>query len=136
MVCNPKFIANVHPMTDTLHMTMNTGCKNVELQGEVLGLGNAWFDSKFITNIFGFSHLIDLGYNISYDSTVEVAFVCKHPNFDAVKFVRTRDRVYVYKPMKNYIQDMRDAEAMSRSEKNFEGFMEDAGAICKFWKKS
>ena len=85
-VCNSKFIANVKPTTDTLHMTTNAGCQNVDLKGEVLGLGSAWFDPKFITNIFGFSHLIDLGYDITYESSVEDAFVCKHPDFDPVKF--------------------------------------------------
>ena len=67
-------------------MTTNAGCKNVDLSGDVLGLGKAWFDPKFITNIFGFLHLIDLGYAITYDSTVEDAFVCKHPDYDPVKF--------------------------------------------------
>ena len=68
-VCNSKFIANIHPTTDTLHMTTNAGCKNVEVQGKVLFLGNSWFDSKFITNICGFLHLINLGYKITYNST-------------------------------------------------------------------
>ena len=30
-VCNPKFIANVQPTNDVLHMTTNAGCKNVDL---------------------------------------------------------------------------------------------------------
>ena len=65
---------------------------------------------------------------------MEDLFVCKHPNVDAVKFVRTKDGLYIYKPTKNYIQDVRDAEAMLRSEKNFKSFMENAGAIAKFGK--
>ena len=83
-VCNSKFIANVQPTNDVLHMTTNAGCKNVDLQGEVLGLGKAYYDPKFITNIFGFSHLIDLGYDISYDSKIEDAFVCDHPELGQV----------------------------------------------------
>ena len=53
-ICNSNFIANVKPTDDVLHMTTNAGCKNVDLSGDVLGLGKAWFDPKFITNIFGF----------------------------------------------------------------------------------
>ena len=60
--------------------------------------------------------------------------ICSHPDFNPVKFVRTRDGLYVYKPTKNYIQDVRDVEATSKSEKNFEGFIEDAGAIANFGK--
>ena len=131
-VCNSKSIANVHPTTDTLHMMTNAGCKNVELQGEVLGLGNAWFDVKFITNIFGFLHLINLSYKITYDSTKEDAFICRHPDSNQVKFARTRDGLYMYKPTKNYIQEVEAAEAMSKSEKNFEGFSQDAEALTNF----
>ena len=94
-------------------------------------MGNTWFNPKFITNIFGFLYLIDLGYNITYDSRVEDAFACKHPDFYLVKFVRTKD---VYKPTKNYIQDVQDTEATSKSEEKFEAFMEDAGAIAKIEK--
>ena len=32
-VCNSKFIANVKPTTDTLHMTTNAGCKKALQQG-------------------------------------------------------------------------------------------------------
>ena len=109
-VCNSKFIANVKPTTDILHMTTNAGCKNVDLKGEVLGLGNAWFDPKFITNIFGFSHLIDLGYEITYDSKIEDAFICKHRDFDAVKFQRTKEGLYVYKPTQNYVKAIAEEE--------------------------
>ena len=63
-VCNPKFITNVKPTDEILHMTTNAGCNNVDQKGDVLGLGKAWFNPKFITNIFGFSHLLDLGYAI------------------------------------------------------------------------
>ena len=133
-VCNSKFITNVQPMTDVLHMTTNAGCKNVELQGKVLGLGKAYYDPKFITNIFGFLNLIDLGYDITYDSTAEDAFICNHPKLGQVKFLRTRDGLYVYKPPKNYIQEVVEVEAMSKSEKNFEGFIQDAEALANFGK--
>ena len=111
-VCNPKFIANVKPTDEILHMTTNAGCKNVELTDDVLGLGKAWFDPKFIMNIFGFLHLIDLGYDITYDSTVEDAFVCKHPDYDPVKFLCTKEGLYIYKPTENYIQAVTKRKTM------------------------
>ena len=66
---------------------------------------------------------------------MEDAFVCKHPDLDVVKFVRMKDGLYVYKPTENYIQDVEhveDAEAMSKPEKHFEGFLDNVGAISKF----
>ena len=65
---------------------------------------------------------------------MEDTFVCKHPDFDAVKFVRTKDGPYMYKPTENYIQDVENVEAMSKSEENFETFMDNVGAITKFKK--
>ena len=82
-------------------------------------MGKAWFDPKFITNIFGFSHLIDLGYAITYGSTIEDAFVCKHPDYEPVKFLRTKEGLYVYKPTENYIQAVTDEENNGVPGNNF-----------------
>ena len=61
-ICNPDLITNLKAVADTLQMATNAGTKNLNLRGEVPGLGNAWHDPSFMANIFGFSHLIDKGY--------------------------------------------------------------------------
>ena len=89
---------------------------------------------RYKVNIFGFSYLIDLGYDITYDSSVEDAFVCKHPDFDQVKFQQTKEGLYVYKPTKDYIKAVAEEETNNEHGDNFliksvseniEGFIEE-----------
>jgi hypothetical protein len=72
-IANPDFITNLRSSKESLRMATNTGTKELNLKGEVLGFGDAWYDPEFIANIFSFLHMKDK-YRITSDSKVDDAF--------------------------------------------------------------
>jgi hypothetical protein len=78
-------------------MRTNAGTKKIELEATVPGFGPTWFDPHQIANIYGFSHMVD-EHRITYDSDKEDAFLVHSDNNGTIKFERTPDGLYVYRP--------------------------------------
>lgn len=99
---NQKLLSNIKPTKDTMQMATNAGVKTMDLKGEVIGLGDAWYDPGLMANIFGFAHMVDK-YRVTYDSAKEDAFIV-HSDTGVVKFSRTPEGLYAYKPSDGYLK--------------------------------
>jgi hypothetical protein len=97
---NPEMVTQIQESQTPISMTTNTGEKTIELEANVPGLGHTWFDPKQIANVFGFSHMADK-YRITYDSDKEDAFLV-HIKEGIIKFARTCDGLYAYKPSSRF----------------------------------
>jgi hypothetical protein len=93
---NPKLLSDITTTRKPLEMVTNAGTKRMFKTGVIEGFGKAGFDPTQVANIFGFSKLEDQC-RITYDSRVEHAFNV-HTNNGIVKFTRTKDGLYVYRP--------------------------------------
>ena len=114
-VANPDFVENIRPSKTTLNMTTNAGEKHITLQADLPGLGTAWYDSDQITNVLGFAHLKDK-YRITYDSDKEDAFLVHLPD-KILKFERTPEGLYAYKPPQYFIDENRERKGYSPEPK-------------------
>jgi hypothetical protein len=93
---NPNLVTNIQATRTPVSMTTNAGTKKIELEATIPGFGSTWYDPKQIANIYGFSHMADK-HRITYNSDKEDAFVV-HSHSGIIKFKRTPDGLYVYKP--------------------------------------
>jgi hypothetical protein len=93
---NPELVTDIRVAPQTVSMATNTGCKTMDLEAAIPGFGLTWFNPNQIANIYGFSHMVDL-HRITYDLDREDAFLV-HSSNGIVKFARTPDGLYVYKP--------------------------------------
>ena len=50
-----------------LRMSTNAGTKLLTVSGTVPGFGDVYFDANQMANIFGFSHLVDVGMRTCLD---------------------------------------------------------------------
>ena len=64
-----------------------------------------------MANIFGFSHLVDKSDRVTYDSDVEDAFHIYSKN-GMIKFKRTKEGLYCFKPSPGFLQDVADEKKM------------------------
>ena len=97
---NPELVTDIQQANTPITMTTNTGTKKIDLKVTVPGLGQTWFDPTQIANIFGFSHMADK-YRITFDSDQEDTFLV-HSDKGGIKFKRTEDGLYAYKPTTDY----------------------------------
>jgi hypothetical protein len=58
-VTNPDLLTGLRPSKTTLRMQTNAGTKKMNLVGDVIGFGEAWYDPDMLTNIFSFSKMAD-----------------------------------------------------------------------------
>jgi hypothetical protein len=93
---NPELVTNIQATKTPVSMTTNAGTKKIELKATIPGFGSTWYDPNQIANIYGFSHMADK-HHITYDSDKKDAFVV-HSHSGIIKFKRTPDGLYVYKP--------------------------------------
>jgi hypothetical protein len=101
---NPELVTDIRATKTPVSMTTNTGTKKIELEAAVPGFGPTWFDPTQIANIYGFSHMAD-EHCITYDSDKEDAFLVHSKNV-AIKFERTQDNLYVYKPTAKFKEQL------------------------------
>ena len=81
---NSDLVSEIRTATVPVSMSTNAGQKTMTQEGEVRGIGAAWFDPNQIANVAGFSHLRDKC-RITCDSQVEDAFAVHLPDY-TVKF--------------------------------------------------
>jgi hypothetical protein len=99
-VTNPQMLTGLKPSKTTLRMQTNAGTKDLNLVGNVTGFGEAWYDPDMLTNIFSFSKMADK-YRVVYDSAQEDAILV-HTDDGVIKFSRTPEGLYAYKPSDKY----------------------------------
>jgi hypothetical protein len=58
-VTNPALLTGLKPSKTTLRMQTNAGTKKLNLVGNVIGFGEAWYNPDMLTNIFSFSKMGD-----------------------------------------------------------------------------
>ena len=98
---NPNIVHNIKTTNHPLMMSTNAGTKTMNLWGKVKGFGHIWFDPNQNAHIFGFSNLAD-NHHITYNWAIEDAFNV-HINNCIIKFERTRDGLYAYRPPATFI---------------------------------
>jgi hypothetical protein len=84
-IANPDLITNLKATSSPLQMATNAGTKTLNLKGDVIGFGKAWYDPGFMANIFGFTKMAESN-RITYDSNIEDAFLVHTEDGDVIKF--------------------------------------------------
>ena len=110
-VMNQDLVKNIKPAYSPLHMKTNAGSKVINLKGDIPNFGSAWFDPEQIANIFGLSKMTDK-YRVTFDSAKEDAFLV-HTDKAIIKFARTPEGLYAYKPHPNYFRSIAASKGMA-----------------------
>jgi hypothetical protein len=116
---NPDLVTNVKVAKDPIMMTTNAGTKVIGLEGQVTGFGKVHYDPTMMANIFGLSEMVDR-YRVTFDSQVEDAFIV-HLKDAKIKFARTPEGLYAYKPTKQYLVEVAESKGMSPPIKDDKG---------------
>jgi hypothetical protein len=93
---NADLVTNIKMAKQPVAMNTNAGTKVIGLEGKVKGFGTVYYDPSMMANIFGLSEMVDRC-RVTFDSAVEDAFIVHHKD-GAIKFPRTPDGLYAYKP--------------------------------------
>ena len=111
-IMNPDFVINIRTSKNSLGMKTNAGTKQMNLKGTVPGFGTVWFDSEQMANIFGLANMSDK-YRITYDNEKEDAFNI-HTENGVIKFKRTINGLYAYKPSENFLNEIANEKNMKQ----------------------
>jgi hypothetical protein len=128
-IANPDLITNLKATSSPLQMATNAGTKTLNLKGDVIGFGKAWYDPDFMANIFRFAKMAEQ-HRITYDSNIEDAFLVHTEDGDVLKFERTSEGLYAYRPPKEFLDSVartkikpaRKQNFVSTVKENLEGF--------------
>lgn len=115
---NPELVRDIRVSKNPIAMATNAGTKPMNLEANVEGYGKAYYDSEQMANIFGFAKMVDK-HRITYDSDIEDAFNVHLKNGSVVKFARTDDDLYAFKPGDNYRRMIAESKRMTPEETNF-----------------
>jgi hypothetical protein len=96
-------------------MATNTGTKTLNLKGDVIGFGKAWYDPGFMANIFGFAKMAEQ-HRITYDSDIEDAFLVHTEDGDTIKFDRTPEGLYAYRPPQEFLDEVAKTKDQTSKE--------------------
>ena len=99
LFCNPDLVTNIITTKETLELSTNGGNLFTNKKATVPNFGKVWYDPNAITNIFSFAEM-EKKYRITYDSTIEKAFIIHLPN-KQLKFIQSNNGHYFYKPKYN-----------------------------------
>ncbi len=110
-IMNPDLLTGLRTSKKKLRMSTNAGTKEMNLVGDVIGFGEAWYDPDMLTNIFSFSKMADK-HRVVYDSAKEDAILV-HTDTGVIKFKRTPEGLYAYKPSDNYKQLVAESKSMA-----------------------
>jgi hypothetical protein len=110
-VTNPDLLTGLRTSKKKLRMATNAGSKEMNLVGEVIGFGEAWYDPDMLTNIFSFSRMADK-FRVQYDSAKEDAILV-HTDNGVIKFERTPEGLYAYKPSDKYKNLVAETKSMA-----------------------
>ncbi|MGC9293591.1 MAG: hypothetical protein ACP5EP_12880, partial [Acidobacteriaceae bacterium] len=108
---NPDLVTDIKMAKQPINMTTNAGEKLIGLEGQVKGFGKVYYDPTMMANIFGLSEMVDRC-RVTFDSDVEDAFVV-HVKDGKIKFSRTPEGLYAYKPTKRYLAEVAESKQMS-----------------------
>ncbi|MGC8547339.1 MAG: hypothetical protein ACP5MU_06790 [Thermoplasmata archaeon] len=108
---NPDLVTDIKMAKQPINMTTNAGEKIIGFEGQVKGFGKVYYDPTMMANIFGLSEMVDRC-RVTFDSDVEDAFVV-HVKDGKIKFSRTPEGLYAYKPTKRYLAEVTESKQMS-----------------------
>jgi hypothetical protein len=117
-IANPDLITNLKATSSPLQMATNAGTKTLNLKGDVIGFGKAWYDPDFMANIFGFAKMAEK-HRITYDSNIEDAFLVHTEDGDVLKFERTLEGLYAYRPPKDFLDSVAQTKIKPARKQNF-----------------
>ncbi|MGA0888342.1 MAG: Ty1/Copia family ribonuclease HI [bacterium] len=101
MICNEDFIYSIQESQNPMIMETNGGTKIVRHEGFMPSFGKIGYDKDLIANILGLSDLIKVN-RVTYDSSIEDAFLVHINDNDFVKFKNNGDGLYLYKPAQEF----------------------------------
>jgi hypothetical protein len=107
---NPDFVTDIHISKKPLLMSTNAGSKRINLEGNVMSYGKVYYDPDQLANIFGLASAIKK-YRVTYDSDKEDAFLM-HTKDGIVKFERTPEGLYAFKPTENFLHQVAKRKQM------------------------
>ena len=107
---NPDFIKNVRPSKKILDMHTNAGNKLLTLEADLPGYDSVYYNPSHIANILGFAPMA-AKHRITYDNAKEDAFLVHRPN-GIMKFTKTKEGLYAYKPSAEFIKENLEAKGM------------------------
>lgn len=94
--CNEKLVDNIRETDEILVLRTSAGVLETTMKANIPGWGDAWYNPSAVTNIFSFAEMARK-HKITFDSKEEDAFIVHLPTKD-VKFERTNEGLYVYRP--------------------------------------
>ena len=107
---NPDLVSKIRVSRSPIGMATNAGNKKLSLEGQVDGFGTVYYDPSQMANIFGFADTVDK-HRVTYDSAKEDAFVV-HMSDKTIKFKRTPEGLYAFKPGDSYLKSVADEKSM------------------------
>ena len=108
---NSDLVTKIRRAKHPIMMATNAGNKKLELEATLPGFGTVVYDPSMLTNLLGLKGLIDKGFRITYDSAVEDAFTL-YRDKDVIKFKRTPEGLYGYKPSDEFLEDVAGTKKM------------------------
>lgn len=108
---NPDLVTNIRVAKQPVMMHTNAGTKLIGLEGDVRGFGKVYYDPTDMANIFGLADMVTR-YRVTFDSAVENAFHV-HSDNGIIKFTRTPEGLYVYKPSDKFLAQVAVSKGMT-----------------------
>ena len=93
---NPELVMNIKEAPYTMQLYTNGSSLTVTKKAEVPGYGEVWFYERAMTNIFSYAE-VEEKYQITYDSSMEKAFIVHVPGQKPVRF-HLSGKLYIYRP--------------------------------------
>ena len=107
--CNPEYVSNIHPVQNKLHLSTNGGVltANHKAHDKILNIGDVWYDSRAITNIYSMAEVED-EYKVTYNHVLKQFIV--HLPSGPITFQRGPNNLYYFRPLKSmsYIQSVQE----------------------------
>ena len=99
---NPNLVHDIRRNKTPIAMNTNAGTKQLQLDAEIPGYQRVHYSPDIIANIMSFGNMANK-YKIRYDNTKEDAFFVELPEGGELKFARTPEGLYAYKPTEKYL---------------------------------
>jgi hypothetical protein len=112
---NADLVTNIRMSRRPLIMHTNAGTKRIDLEATVPTYRTVRYDPDQIANIFGLGNVVNRGHQVTYDSEKEDAFLMHTAN-GIVKFERTAEGLYAYKPSTKYLNEVASKKRMQPPE--------------------
>ena len=104
-IVNPDFVTEIRASKHGLQMATNAGVKRVTTEADVPGYGRTWYNNDGIANIFSFANMKDK-HRVTYDSAKEDAFLIHVSDNKIVKFKRSPEGLYGFKPGADFVKEV------------------------------